>query len=218
MSSAGARTGAGWAPKFHLHRGCDSGFGHELARQLGEMGALVFAGVLDVHGAGAQKLREGTSGRLHVLQLDVTDDEHIQATRRYICTRAGGTGEGQGGGGPGGQGEPVLMGLCCRALGFGQQRRDPSVSCRRRAAANRRLQALHGRELPGSREDVSGVPPAAEEVQRTHRQRVQHGRWADGCVGWLPQAEAFCVPQARFQCRCSPLTEPPRRRWPSTQR
>lgn len=78
---------------FDLRPGCDSGFGHELARRLSEMGALVFAGVLDVNGAGARKLREQTSGRLHLLQLDVTDHEQIEAARRYICARVAGAGE-----------------------------------------------------------------------------------------------------------------------------
>lgn len=57
------------------------------------MGVLVFAGVLDVKGAGAQKLREGPSEKLHVLQLDVTDDEQIETARRYICSRVADTGE-----------------------------------------------------------------------------------------------------------------------------
>lgn len=57
------------------------------------MGALVFAGVLDANGAGARKLSEQTSGTLHLLQLDVTDDEQIEAARRYICTRVADAGE-----------------------------------------------------------------------------------------------------------------------------
>lgn len=78
---------------FHLHRGCDSGFGHELARRLSQAGVLVFAGVLDANGAGAQKLRGGPSEKLHVLQLDVTDDKQIEAARRHICSRVADTGE-----------------------------------------------------------------------------------------------------------------------------
>lgn len=78
---------------FRLHQGCDSGFGKELARRLGEAGVLVFAGVLDVNGAGAQQLRAGTSEKLHILQLDVTDDRQIEAAHRYICTQVHDTGE-----------------------------------------------------------------------------------------------------------------------------
>uniref|UniRef100_A0A674NRX7 Hydroxysteroid (17-beta) dehydrogenase 2 n=1 Tax=Takifugu rubripes TaxID=31033 RepID=A0A674NRX7_TAKRU len=75
-----------------LVTGCDSGFGHELARRLSQVGVLVFAGVLDAHGAGAQRLRAGTSEKLQVLQLDVTDDRQIEAAHRYICTQVNDTG------------------------------------------------------------------------------------------------------------------------------
>lgn len=74
-------------------QGCDSGFGHVLAKRLSEMGVMVFAGVLDVNGAGAQQLREGASENLQVLQLDVTDGSHIETARRYICTQVADTGE-----------------------------------------------------------------------------------------------------------------------------
>ncbi|XP_029697459.1 17-beta-hydroxysteroid dehydrogenase type 2 isoform X1 [Takifugu rubripes] len=82
-----------------LVTGCDSGFGHELARRLSQVGVLVFAGVLDAHGAGAQRLRAGTSEKLQVLQLDVTDDRQIEAAHRYICTQVNDTGEPALGGG-----------------------------------------------------------------------------------------------------------------------
>ncbi|XP_056906777.1 estradiol 17-beta-dehydrogenase 2 [Takifugu flavidus] len=75
-----------------LVTGCDSGFGHELARRLSQVGVLVFAGVLDANGAGAQRLRAGTSEKLQVLQLDVTDDRQIEAAHRYICTQVNDTG------------------------------------------------------------------------------------------------------------------------------
>lgn len=70
---------------FHLHQGCDSGGGSA-------SGPLVFAGVLDANGAGAQRLR-GASERLRVLQLDVADGGQIEAARRYDSTQVADAGE-----------------------------------------------------------------------------------------------------------------------------
>lgn len=74
-------------------QGCDSGFGHVLAKRLSEMGVMVFAGVLDVNGAGAQQLREPGSENLQVLQLDVTDSTQIETAHRYICAQVADTGK-----------------------------------------------------------------------------------------------------------------------------
>lgn len=54
---------------------------------------MVFAGVLDVNGAGAQQLRERASENLQVLQLDVTDGSQIETAHRHICTQVADTGE-----------------------------------------------------------------------------------------------------------------------------
>ncbi|XP_071317948.1 17-beta-hydroxysteroid dehydrogenase type 2 [Trachinotus anak] len=75
-----------------LITGCDSGFGHALAKLLSEMGVKVFAGVLDVNGAGAQRLRERGSENLQVLQLDVTDCSQIETAHQFICTQVRHTG------------------------------------------------------------------------------------------------------------------------------
>uniref|UniRef100_A0A671TJ12 Hydroxysteroid (17-beta) dehydrogenase 2 n=1 Tax=Sparus aurata TaxID=8175 RepID=A0A671TJ12_SPAAU len=75
-----------------LSSGCDSGFGHVLAKRLSEMGLTVFAGVLDVNGAGAQRLREPGSENLQVLQLDVTDSSQIETAHRHICAQVADTG------------------------------------------------------------------------------------------------------------------------------
>ncbi|XP_070828212.1 17-beta-hydroxysteroid dehydrogenase type 2 [Chaetodon trifascialis] len=75
-----------------LVTGCDSGFGHILAKRLSEMGVMVFAGVLDANGAGAQQLREPGSENLQVLQLDVTDSSQVEAAHRYICAQVADTG------------------------------------------------------------------------------------------------------------------------------
>lgn len=104
---------------------------------------------------------------------------------------------------------PALIELCCcRSLGLGQQCRNLSVSLGRRAPANQNIETLHGCELPGYCEDVSGVPPAVEEVQRTHHQHVQPGRSMDpqhsycGLMmvrrGWSVLSHAGEVPLPQF--------------------
>ncbi|KAF7662559.1 hypothetical protein LDENG_00232610 [Lucifuga dentata] len=72
-----------------LITGCDTGIGHSLAVTLSGMGVKVFAGVLNINGAGAQRLRDRRCGNLQVLQLDVTDDSQIQEAHHYICTQVG---------------------------------------------------------------------------------------------------------------------------------
>ncbi|XP_053175437.1 estradiol 17-beta-dehydrogenase 2 [Scomber japonicus] len=75
-----------------LITGCDSGFGHSLATRLSQMGLQVFAGVLDVNGAGAQQLREQGCENLQVLQLDVTDSSQIETAHLYIHNEVGDSG------------------------------------------------------------------------------------------------------------------------------
>uniref|UniRef100_A0A8C0HDB2 Hydroxysteroid 17-beta dehydrogenase 2 n=1 Tax=Chelonoidis abingdonii TaxID=106734 RepID=A0A8C0HDB2_CHEAB len=52
--------------------GSDSGFGHALAKYLDNLGFVVFAGVLNKKGAGAEELKRSCSQRLCVLQDSVT--------------------------------------------------------------------------------------------------------------------------------------------------
>ncbi|XP_054856166.1 17-beta-hydroxysteroid dehydrogenase type 2 [Eublepharis macularius] len=61
-----------------LITGSDSGIGHELAKFLDRSGFVVFAGVLNERGPGAEELRRASSERLSVLQLDITDSQQIQ--------------------------------------------------------------------------------------------------------------------------------------------
>ncbi|KAF7652240.1 hypothetical protein LDENG_00099490 [Lucifuga dentata] len=72
-----------------LITGCDTGFGHSLAKLLSDMGVKVFAGVLNINGSGAQQLKDQRCENLQVLQLDVTDESQIQEAHRYICTQVG---------------------------------------------------------------------------------------------------------------------------------
>lgn len=67
-----------------LITGCDTGFGHYLAERLDKKGAIVFAGVLSEHSAGAKELKSELSNRSHVIQLDVTKDEHVKTAFEFV--------------------------------------------------------------------------------------------------------------------------------------
>ncbi|XP_078066357.1 17-beta-hydroxysteroid dehydrogenase type 2 [Mustelus asterias] len=75
-----------------LITGCDSGFGHALAKHLDQLGFTVFAGVLYLDGPGAEDLRISGSTRLKVLQLDVTSFEQIARTYAKLKAELSSTG------------------------------------------------------------------------------------------------------------------------------
>ena len=64
--------------------GCDSGFGHALARRLDGIGITVYAACLRENGPGATELRNTCSDKLKVIQLDVTDGEQIRKAYEYV--------------------------------------------------------------------------------------------------------------------------------------
>ncbi|XP_066524677.1 estradiol 17-beta-dehydrogenase 2 isoform X2 [Hoplias malabaricus] len=66
-----------------LITGCDTGFGHSLAKFLDKAGVKVYAGVLNESGPGAEELRRYSSS-LTVLQLDVTDTKQIAEALQLI--------------------------------------------------------------------------------------------------------------------------------------
>merc|ERR1711973_193442 len=69
-----------------LITGCDTGFGLVLAKHLHSLGLTVFAGCLlaDRDGAGARELRDIKSNHLHVIQLDVTNQEDWKNAKKLI--------------------------------------------------------------------------------------------------------------------------------------
>ncbi|KAG9474926.1 hypothetical protein GDO78_003408 [Eleutherodactylus coqui] len=67
-----------------LITGCDSGLGHALAKYLDELGVLVYAGVLDKKGQGAEELRRVCSPRLRLVQLDVTNPGQIKTAYNEV--------------------------------------------------------------------------------------------------------------------------------------
>ncbi|XP_077493316.1 retinol dehydrogenase 7-like isoform X2 [Amblyomma americanum] len=70
-----------------LITGCDSGFGHLLAKCLARDGFLVFAGCLDAKSEGALSLKN--LKRIKVLQMDVTKDADIDNTHRIVKEELG---------------------------------------------------------------------------------------------------------------------------------
>uniref|UniRef100_A0A8D3CUW6 Uncharacterized protein n=1 Tax=Scophthalmus maximus TaxID=52904 RepID=A0A8D3CUW6_SCOMX len=67
-----------------LITGCDSGFGHQLARCLDHKGFVVFAGCLSPEGTGALSLARQSSRNLKILKLDVTSEEDVQQAKRTV--------------------------------------------------------------------------------------------------------------------------------------
>ncbi|MCI4381774.1 hypothetical protein PGIGA_G00255790 [Pangasianodon gigas] len=75
-----------------LITGCDSGFGHNLAKILDKAGMKVYAGVLEEFGPGAQELREVSSPQLTILQMDITNISQISEAHKLIKSQIGETG------------------------------------------------------------------------------------------------------------------------------
>ncbi|KAK2859528.1 hypothetical protein Q5P01_004148 [Channa striata] len=69
-----------------LVTGCDSGFGHALAKHLHKLGFTVFAGCFlkDKGGEGAKELEEFHSDRMKVVQLDVCSEDQVNDAVQYI--------------------------------------------------------------------------------------------------------------------------------------
>jgi len=61
-----------------LVTGCDSGIGHELAKHLDSIGFYVFAACLDTSSEGAQRLRIEASPCLRLVNMDVTNEDHVR--------------------------------------------------------------------------------------------------------------------------------------------
>ena len=58
--------------------------GHRMAKRFDEMKMHVFAGCLYPDGKGAQSLKETCSQRLHVVPLDVTNEDQIKEAVAYV--------------------------------------------------------------------------------------------------------------------------------------
>ncbi|NXC17155.1 DHB2 dehydrogenase, partial [Corythaeola cristata] len=72
--------------------GSDTGIGHALAKYLDDLGFVVFAGVLNKDGPGAEELRRTCSQRLSLLQLDVTNATQIKEAYLKVLEKVQNTG------------------------------------------------------------------------------------------------------------------------------
>lgn len=68
-----------------LITGCDTGFGHVLAKRLANFGFTVFAACLNADSDEAKQL-QNHSERIHVLQMNVTSDEQVQSCVKRIVS------------------------------------------------------------------------------------------------------------------------------------
>ncbi|GFR25903.1 estradiol 17-beta-dehydrogenase 2 [Trichonephila clavata] len=72
-----------------LITGCDSGFGHFLAKRLDSKGFHVFATCFFPDGEGATELQKSCSQRLRVLHLDVTKDDSVKEATEFVKQNLG---------------------------------------------------------------------------------------------------------------------------------
>ena len=75
-----------------LVTGCDSGFGHELAKKLDSLGCRVFACCLYKEGQGALTLKNNCSERLRIIQLDVTNENQVNEAVQFVTLTLNGKG------------------------------------------------------------------------------------------------------------------------------
>ncbi|NWZ47678.1 DHB2 dehydrogenase, partial [Haliaeetus albicilla] len=72
--------------------GSDTGIGHALAKYLDSLGFVVFAGVLNKDGPGAEELRKTCSRRLSLLQLDITNATQVKEAYLKVSEKVQNTG------------------------------------------------------------------------------------------------------------------------------
>ena len=75
-------------PNMQRVNGCvfnsTSGFGHDIAVRLDELGFTVFAGCLHPGGHGAKKLKSSSSSNLHIVPVDVGNDDSVLKAHQYV--------------------------------------------------------------------------------------------------------------------------------------
>ncbi|KAL3874508.1 hypothetical protein ACJMK2_037517 [Sinanodonta woodiana] len=72
--------------------GCDTGFGHDLAKRLDDLGFTVFAGCLYPDENGAKILAGKNSKRLHIVPMDVGKTESMSEALEYVKAKLPKTG------------------------------------------------------------------------------------------------------------------------------
>jgi len=79
--------------RYILITGCDSGFGHELAKRLDLLGCHVFAGCFTE--TGETELKKICSERMHPVPLDITNHDSITRVFELICNKLQLSGNGE---------------------------------------------------------------------------------------------------------------------------
>lgn len=74
---------------YFIFKGCDTGFGNELARRMDYLGYKVYACCLDPNGEGARKLSNESSERLTMLPLNVVDEKSVQEVKEFVARDLG---------------------------------------------------------------------------------------------------------------------------------
>lgn len=74
-----------YGDRYILVTGCDTGFGHLLAKRLDGLGCNVFAGCFTEKGE--TELKKACSDRLHAIPLDVSKPESIQKVLEYVKSK-----------------------------------------------------------------------------------------------------------------------------------
>jgi len=75
-----------------LITGCDSGFGHQLAKRLDSLGCQVFAGCLTEKGE--TELKKTCSERVHTISLDVTNHYSVRRAFELVNNKVQSAGTG----------------------------------------------------------------------------------------------------------------------------
>lgn len=65
--------------------GCGRGFGNEIVKKLDHLGCQVFAGCRSQRGI--KELDTETSERCHVIQMDISDADSVQAALEYVKSK-----------------------------------------------------------------------------------------------------------------------------------
>ncbi|XP_035192947.1 estradiol 17-beta-dehydrogenase 2 isoform X2 [Oxyura jamaicensis] len=81
-----------WSCQAEGIKGSDTGIGHALAKYLDNLGFVVFAGVLNKDGPGAEDLRRTCSQRLSLLQLDITNPTQVKEAYLQVLEKVQNTG------------------------------------------------------------------------------------------------------------------------------
>jgi len=82
-----------YSDRYIFVTGCDSGFGHEVAKRLDSLGCHVFAGCFTERGE--TELRKICSARVQPVPLDVTDHDSVRKAYELVSEQLQSSGKGE---------------------------------------------------------------------------------------------------------------------------